>query len=570
MKKLSYMIIAALMAVAGVAQAANVTNVWDGGGTDGNWGNKTNWVGDAFTINSTDHIVFTGSVNTNTFTGAGRNVSSLSFDDNADSNFGIEMAATPGGTNAPIAFYNAAAINVATGSTATIRFFGAGNMSINSNASNPLANGTGMVINHSGTGDLRIEKGISGAAFDVTKNGTGTLTMAPSAANAFTGFKLNDGKVRIGGSQAATALGALAGTVTLNGGTLSSDSAALRTVAQALVFGGDVTLGNATDTGGLTFTGNVNLGGAVRTIKTDSNVTLGGVIDNGGLTKAGTGNMAITNANTYAGATTVKAGLLMVSHSSALGTTAGGTSVSNGASLRLEGNINTAENFNIAGAGYGAVVGALRNFTGTTNTVSGLVTLDANATIAGDGKLTLSGGVANNKVLSHSGTVALVADSAITGSGSILKNGTGDLTLNALNTYTGNTTVNNAGSNLLLTDDAGLTFVIGENGVNNKLTGTGAAVLDGDFYFNLTSAGTTVGDSWTIASVSNQTFSSTFTVDGFTDAGSDKWTKAIAGSKFYEFSEGTGVLTVIPEPATIGMLGLGAIITLMLRRMRTR
>ena len=31
---------------------------------------------------------------------------------------------------------------------------------------------------------------------------------------------------------------------------------------------------------------------------------------------------------------------------------------------------------------------------------------------------------------------------------------------------------------------------------------------------------------------------------------------------------GTG-FTVIPEPATIGMLGLGALITLMLRRMRT-
>ncbi|MFA7370176.1 MAG: PEP-CTERM sorting domain-containing protein, partial [Kiritimatiellales bacterium] len=28
--------------------------------------------------------------------------------------------------------------------------------------------------------------------------------------------------------------------------------------------------------------------------------------------------------------------------------------------------------------------------------------------------------------------------------------------------------------------------------------------------------------------------------------------------------------TVIPEPATIGMLGLGALITLMIRRVRTR
>jgi autotransporter-associated beta strand protein len=211
----------------------------------------------------------------------------------------------------------------------------------------------------------------------------------------------------------------------------------------------------------------------------------------------------------------------------------------------------------------------LRNVTGGNNTISGLVTLDANATIGGGSTLKLTGGVANNYVLSLSGGVALEVDSAITGSGGLTKTATSsaDLTLKGLNTYTGNTTINLG--NLLLADNAGLTFVIGASGVNNALTGAGTAILDGDFYFDLTSAGTTAGDLWTIASVTNQTFASTFKVDGFTDAGSDKWTKAITGSTYYEFSEATGKLTVIPEPATIGMLGLGAIITLLLRRMRT-
>jgi hypothetical protein len=38
---------------------------------------------------------------------------------------------------------------------------------------------------------------------------------------------------------------------------------------------------------------------------------------------------------------------------------------------------------------------------------------------------------------------------------------------------------------------------------------------------------------------------------------------------FGELDAGTGIVTVIPEPATIGMLGLGALVTIMIRRMRT-
>lgn len=34
-----------------------------------------------------------------------------------------------------------------------------------------------------------------------------------------------------------------------------------------------------------------------------------------------------------------------------------------------------------------------------------------------------------------------------------------------------------------------------------------------------------------------------------------------------DITEGTGVLTVVPEPAVIGLLGLGALVTLLVRRM---
>ena len=558
---------------AGMAQAANI---WDGGGADGNWTTVGNWDNN---LNPAAYAAVTfntaGAGQTNTFLGGGRFLNQLIFNANANNNIGIELATTAGGTGAANLYLygtdagGAPKITVDSGAAANIRIFGGPSASVvglGVRAGN-TASGD-LTIDHNGSGNLSIEKGITGAGYSVAKTGTGTLTLSNSGnASTYNNFTLNDGRVRIGGTRVATALGT--NTVYLNGGTLSSDSGTARSTAQALVFGGNVRLGHATDNGTLTLDGTTDLGGATRTITTDSAVTMGGVISNGGLTKDGTGTMTLTNANTYAGATTVKTGVLNIRNASALGTTTGGTVVSNGGSLQLQGSMIVAENINIAGAGATGSAGALRNVTGGNNTISGLVTLDANATIGGGSTLKLTGGVANNYVLSLSGGVALEVDSAITGSGGLTKTATSsaDLTLKGLNTYTGNTTINLG--NLLLADNAGLTFVIGASGVNNALTGAGTAILDGDFYFDLTSAGTTAGDLWTIASVTNQTFASTFKVDGFTDAGSDKWTKAITGSTYYEFSEATGKLTVIPEPATIGMLGLGAIITLLLRRMRT-
>jgi hypothetical protein len=41
----------------------------------------------------------------------------------------------------------------------------------------------------------------------------------------------------------------------------------------------------------------------------------------------------------------------------------------------------------------------------------------------------------------------------------------------------------------------------------------------------------------------------------------------LAGGQSLDFTGGQ--LTVIPEPATVGMLGLGALVTLLIRRMRS-
>lgn len=139
--------------------------------------------------------------------------------------------------------------------------------------------------------------------------------------------------------------------------------------------------------------------------------------------------------------------------------------------------------------------------------------------------------------------------------------------LQGANTYTGDTTVD-ATSTLTLADDGELVFVIGADGVNNAILGDGTANIDGDFVFDLTNAGDTIGDSWSIvASSLTEIFGATFTVDGFTDAGGGIWTFDDSGTT-YEFDEGTGALTVIPEPSAIGLLLGGASLGLLLRRPR--
>lgn len=133
------------------------------------------------------------------------------------------------------------------------------------------------------------------------------------------------------------------------------------------------------------------------------------------------------------------------------------------------------------------------------------------------------------------------------------------------NTFDGN--IELAGSandraRLILADDANLNFVIGASGVNNSISGTGTATFDGDFVFDLSGASSNAGDNWTIASVGSQTFGSTFGVVGFTPSG-DVW-----ASGNYRFDEGTGVLSVIPEPSAMVLTLVGLALIGYCRRRR--
>jgi autotransporter-associated beta strand protein len=209
---------------------------------------------------------------------------------------------------------------------------------------------------------------------------------------------------------------------------------------------------------------------------------------------------------------------------------------------------------------------AVNSFTGPITLEKGNNVLDAYLSIGGvrtrEGNTVGSGSLANGD---FPGTIALDARTflnynstatqnlagAISGAGSVIKTGSGALTLSALNTYTGNTTVSDG--DLFLATNSGLSFIVTDSS-SNKVTGGGNATFDGSFTID-TSAVSVAAGSWTLVDTTGKTFNSNFSVAGFVDPELDGiWTKA-DGVKTWSFNEGDGVLSV-NSAATITAFGI--------------
>ncbi len=113
----------------------------------------------------------------------------------------------------------------------------------------------------------------------------------------------------------------------------------------------------------------------------------GGISGASGLTKSGAGILTLSTANTYGGATTISTGTLQLGNATALGTTAGSTTIASGATVDLNGQ-NIAEPFTITGTGIGGI-GALINNSGTPAAVTGLIA-SGTYSVGGTGNMALS------------------------------------------------------------------------------------------------------------------------------------------------------------------------------------
>jgi autotransporter-associated beta strand protein len=214
--------------------------------------------------------------------------------------------------------------------------------------------------------------------------------------------------------------------------------------------------------------------------------------------------------------------------------------------------------------------------TGTVNFNGGTVVARQNTTtFANTGATTTYNVKSGGAIFDTAGFNITVNKDLVAGStdGGFTKNGIGNLTLSGNNTYTGDTMVTDG--TLILADNARLAFDVGATGVNNQIlgdgVGTNTVTLDGDFAFNLTNAGTGLGNNWTIVDTATlaETYGTTFSVVGFTSVSGTLWEK-VNGLATYQFNETTGVLSVvaIPEPTTWALLAAGLTFVVVMRRRR--
>ena len=110
-------------------------------------------------------------------------------------------------------------------------------------------------------------------------------------------------------------------------------------------------------------------------------------------------------------------------------------------------------------------VGADVTFTGT-NTHTGITTIDLNKTLnigSGGSTGSMMGNIVNYGALTFNRTGSSSYSGVISGSGTVTKSGSGDLTLNNLNTYIGSTTINDG--RLILERDVPATNSSGYSGI---------------------------------------------------------------------------------------------------------
>jgi autotransporter-associated beta strand protein len=304
---------------------------------------------------------------------------------------------------------------------------------------------------------------------------------------------------------------------------------------------GTVQVGTGSTTGTLGTTSVIN--NAALILNRSNAYAVANMISGAGtLAVTGAGAITLSGNNSYAGTTTITAGLVSLAHSNALGGTGAGTSVTSGASLELQGGITVgAEALAISGPGN-ASNGALRNYFGA-NVFGGTVTLGGATTIQSDtGTLTLDNPtaiVADVNDVTFTGAGNATVSGAITGStAGLTKTGNGKLTLGGNSTFQGAVNVN-----------AGTVSVNGANGLGDATGSTtvasGASL---ELLGNVTVAsealsltGTGFGSAGALRNLSgNNTFGGNITLAGDTSVQSDAGTLVLGGA----IDAGSSLLTV--------------------------
>ncbi|EGZ9634974.1 fibronectin-binding autotransporter adhesin ShdA [Salmonella enterica subsp. enterica serovar Offa] len=339
-----------------------------------------------------------------------------------------------------------------------------------------------LILSNTGNdyGDTEIDGGIL-AAKDAASLGTGDVTIAESATLALSQGTLDnnvtgEGQIVKSGSDELIVTGdnTYSGGTTISGGTLTADHA---------------------DSLG---TGTIANSGVLQVGEGELENTLSG---SGSLVKTGTGELTLNGDNDYSGGTTITGGTLTADHADSLGS----GDIDNSGVLQVgEGELENT----LSGTGSLVKIGTGELTLNGDNDYSGGTTIDDGVLIADNADSLGTGAVANNGVL-QVGEGEL--ENTLSGAGSLVKTGTGELTLSGDNSYSGGTTISGGTLTADHADSLGSGDIdnsgvlqVGEGELKNTLsgsgslvkTGTGELTLSGD---NSYSGATTISDGTLIA-----------------------------------------------------------------------
>ncbi|MFA6172128.1 MAG: autotransporter-associated beta strand repeat-containing protein [Kiritimatiellales bacterium] len=362
--------------------------------------------------------------------------------------------------------------------------------------------------------------------FNVNALGTGKYYVTNNSTTYFSVTDLHTGNGGLGITNDIVILGTSGG----NFNALHSD-----TLLSGTISGSGSISANGYADGTLGLTGN-------NTNWTGGLLMTGSMLKLGHTNALGTGTLTLQSLNAQLGVSTDLSGGNGVANDIVLAT-ANSTTISITNNLKLSGVI----------SGYGGTNGLTKSGAATL-TLSGANTYTGTTTVAA-GQLAVDGILASD----------------ITVQNGAMLSGTG--TLQAAVTVDAGGTLSVGHSPGMMTFNDALTLVSGSTNVMEIWSDVSYDVLMGAVTNTLTMAGETVFDftGWAGGVTNGATFA-------FADMFSNWASTNVTGATYSTRGLGVGQsldftpdgFTVIPEPATIGMLGLGALITLMIRRMRTR